>query len=141
MLCGGRSGVMEHAARGAAEAGGQAVGILPGRNARESPPNPHLSLALFTGLGQARNQVLVLSAGAVIAIGGGWGTVSEIALASKHGIPVVALGAPEIRFGPASNNPVDAHPDASSAPDSLPARAASAAEAVDLAFSLLETSR
>lgn len=91
LLCGGRGGVMAAAARGAAEAGGITVGLLPGRNAAESPPNPHIQLPLYTGLGQARNQVLALSAHALIAVGGGWGTLSEIALARKHGVPVVLL--------------------------------------------------
>lgn len=91
LLCGGRSGVMESAARGARETGGRTVGILPGRDASDSPPNPWIELPLFTGLGQARNLVLVLSAEAVVAIAGGWGTLSEIALARKHGRPVVLL--------------------------------------------------
>ncbi len=91
LLCGGGGGVMAHAAAGAREAGGTTVGILPGRGADESPPNDALDLVLYTGLGQARNLVLVLSAAAVVAVGGGWGTLSEIALALKHGIPVVLL--------------------------------------------------
>lgn len=82
---------MAAASEGARKGGGEAVGVLPGRDARESPPNPYLSTTLFTGMGQARNLILVLSAGAVIAIGGGWGTLSEIAMALKHGIPVVVL--------------------------------------------------
>lgn len=82
---------MERAAAGARDAGGQTIGILPGRSAAESPPNDSIELPIFTGLGQARNQVLVLSAQAVIAIGGGWGTLSEIGLAMKHDIPVVLL--------------------------------------------------
>lgn len=81
---------MEHSARGAREAGGTTIGILPGRPEEEAP-NVHLEYRIFTGLGQARNQVLVLSAGVVIAVGGGWGTLSEIAMALKHRIPVVSL--------------------------------------------------
>ncbi len=92
VLCGGRGGVMERAAEGARAEGGMVVGILPGASPRESPPNPHLSLEIFTGMGQARNQILVLSSASVIAIDGGWGTLSEIALALKHRIPVVRLG-------------------------------------------------
>ncbi len=91
LLCGGRGGVMERAASGARDIGGRTIGILPGRSAAESPPNASIELPIFTGLGQARNQVLVLSANAVIAVGGGWGTLSEIGLAMKHGIPVVLL--------------------------------------------------
>jgi len=91
LLCGGRGGVMEHAARGAREAGGTTIGILPGNPGQERP-NAYLEHSIFTGMGQARNQILVLSAVAVIAVGGGWGTLSEIALALKQRIPVVQLG-------------------------------------------------
>jgi uncharacterized protein (TIGR00725 family) len=91
LLCGGRGGVMQAAAEGARRAGGRTVGILPGVSPQESPANPHIELAIYTGLGQARNQILVLSAGAVIGIGGGWGTLTEIGLARKHRIPVVLL--------------------------------------------------
>ena len=91
LLCGGRGGVMEAASRGARDEGGRTVGILPGESSVTSPPNPHIELALFTGMGQARNQVLVLSAQGVIGIGGSWGTLTEIGLALKHRIPVVLL--------------------------------------------------
>jgi uncharacterized protein (TIGR00725 family) len=91
LLCGGRGGVMAAAAEGARSAKGRTVGILPGANSEESPPNPFIDIAIFTGMGQARNQVLVLSAEAVIGIGGGWGTLTEIGLARKHEIPVVLL--------------------------------------------------
>ena len=96
LICGGRGGVMEHSARGAREAGGTVIGVLPGRPG-EDAPNAFLQHRIFTGIGQARNQVLVLSAVAVIAVGGGWGTLSEIALALKHRIPVVLLSSLEIR--------------------------------------------
>ena len=92
LLCGGRGGVMERAAAGARSEGGLTVGILPGTGPAETPPSAAIELDLYTGIGQARNLVLVLSARAVIAIGGGWGTLSEIALALKHGRPVVCLG-------------------------------------------------
>lgn len=91
LLCGGRGGVMAAASAGAREAGGLVVGLLPGADATATPPNPHLDVTLFTGLGQARNVVLTLSAHAVLAIGGGWGTLSEIAMALKQRIPVVLL--------------------------------------------------
>lgn len=91
LLCGGRGGVMAAAAEGARIAGGRTVGILPGASAAETPPNADIELAIYTGLGQARNQILVLSAAAVIGIGGGWGTLTEIGLARKHRIPVVLL--------------------------------------------------
>ncbi len=90
LLCGGLGGVMEAACRGAREAGGLTVGILPGAEAAAA--NPYVDLPLATGLGQARNVVLVLSAQAVIAIAGEAGTLSEIALALKAGRPVVGLG-------------------------------------------------
>lgn len=91
LICGGRGGVMAAAAEGAKDAGGLVVGVLPGPDADVSPPNDHLDVVLYSGMLQARNQVLVLSADAVIAIGGGWGTLSEIAFALKFRIPVVLL--------------------------------------------------
>jgi uncharacterized protein (TIGR00725 family) len=92
LLCGGRGGVMEAAAQGAREAGGTTVGVLPGANAEETPPNRHIEVALFTGLGEARNWVNVSASDAIIAVGGGFGTLSEIALALKARKPVVLLG-------------------------------------------------
>jgi uncharacterized protein (TIGR00725 family) len=97
LLSGGRGGVMEAASEGARAAGGLTVGILPGTDAAASPPNSHLDVVLFTGIQQARNQILVLSADAVIAIGGGWGTLSEIAVALKYRVPVVLLESWELR--------------------------------------------
>jgi uncharacterized protein (TIGR00725 family) len=91
LICGGGSGVMEAACSGAKTIGGRTIGLLPGENAESSPPNAHLDTVLFTGLGQGRNQIIVLSSDAVIAIGGEWGTLSEIAMAYKYGIPVVLL--------------------------------------------------
>ena len=89
VVCGGRGGVMEAACRGAASAGGTTVGILPGSEVREG--NPYLTVALPTGLGEARN-VLVAKAGqAMIAIGGSYGTLSEIALALKAGRKVIGF--------------------------------------------------
>ena len=91
VICGGRGGVMAAASRGARSAGGTAVGLLPGSDAGESPANDAVTVAVYTGMGQARNASVVLSAAAAIAFRGGWGTLSEIALALKHRIPVVAL--------------------------------------------------
>lgn len=96
LLCGGRGGVMEHAARGAVEGGGVTVGVLPGRPG-EDAPNAYLRHRIHTDMGQARNQILVLSSVAVIGVGGGWGTLSEIALALKHRIPVVLLSSLDVR--------------------------------------------
>jgi uncharacterized protein (TIGR00725 family) len=95
LVCGGLGGVMEAAARGAAEAGGTAIGILPGTDRADG--NPHLTVALPTGLGEARNALVVRSADAVIAIGGEYGTLSEIGFALKVGTPVVGLGTWELR--------------------------------------------
>jgi uncharacterized protein (TIGR00725 family) len=89
LLCGGLFGGMEAAARGAAAAGGTTIGFLPGVNPDDA--NDYVTLPLATGLGEARNFVLVRSADAVIGIGGEWGTLSEIALAKKIGRPVVLL--------------------------------------------------
>ena len=97
LLTGGRGGVMAAAAAGAREQGGLSIGILPGVDADASPPNEQLDVALYTGLGQARNQVLVLSADALVAIGGGWGTLSEIGLALKYRIPAVLLASWDLK--------------------------------------------
>ena len=105
LLCGVLGGVMEAACRGAHESGGFTVGILPGLEAAEA--NPYVDLPIITGMGQARNVILVLSAQAVIAIAGEAGTLSEVALALKLGRPVIGLqswhllrpdGTPEERF-------------------------------------------
>lgn len=91
VLCGGRGGVMEAVARGASEAGGLTIGILPGLGREDSQPNPWIQIPIFTGLSFARNSVNVLSSSVVVAIGGGPGTLSEIALAIKYGKPLVLL--------------------------------------------------
>ena len=91
LVCGGGSGVMEAGCSGAKTANGTTLGVMPGEGPESSPPNPHLDFVIYTGLGQGRNQIVVLSSDAVIAIGGEWGTLSEIAIAKKYGIPVVLL--------------------------------------------------
>jgi len=90
LICGGREGVMEAAARGAHAAGGLVIGILPGHNRHEG--NPYLSVAIATGLGDARNAIIACASDALIAIAGGYGTLSEIGLALKMGKPVIGLG-------------------------------------------------
>lgn len=90
VVCGGLSGVMAAACRGAKEAGGTTLGILPGTD--RSAANPWVDVAVATGMGEARNALVVRSADAVVALGGGYGTLSEIALALKTGRPVVGLG-------------------------------------------------
>ena len=89
VVCGGHSGVMEAAARGAKEAGGTAIGILPDEDRSEA--NEHLTYSVATGTGHARNLAVVCSGDVVIAVGGEYGTLSEIGLALKVGRPVVAL--------------------------------------------------
>jgi uncharacterized protein (TIGR00725 family) len=89
VVCGGRSGVMEAAARGATEAGGTAIGILPDEDRKRA--NDFVSFSVATGTGHARNLAVVCSGDVVIAVGGEYGTLSEIGLALKVGRPVVAL--------------------------------------------------
>ena len=89
VVCGGRGGVMEAAARGASSAGGSVIGIVP--SADPATANAHCSHVVATGIGSARNLAVVASGDAVIAIGGEWGTLSEIAHARNFGRPVVAL--------------------------------------------------
>jgi uncharacterized protein (TIGR00725 family) len=89
LICGGGGGVMEAAARGASNAGGLVVGILPSDD--EATANDWIELPIVTGMGNARNAINVLSSHVVIAIAGGPGTLSEIALAVKVGTPVVGL--------------------------------------------------
>jgi uncharacterized protein (TIGR00725 family) len=90
LVCGGLGGVMEAACRGARSHDGLTLGLLPGLD-REAA-NGWVVVAVPTGLGEARNALVVRAADAVVAIGGGWGTLSEIALALKAGVPVVGLG-------------------------------------------------
>ena len=89
VVCGGLSGVMEAAARGTKEAGGVAIGILPDEDRRRQ--NSYLTYSVATGIGQARNLAVVCSGDVVIAVGGEYGTLSEIGLARKVGRPVVVL--------------------------------------------------
>ena len=89
LVCGGGSGVMEAASRGAAEAGGTVIGIVPSESVADA--NPYCSHVVATGIGHARNLAVVSSGEAVIAIGGEWGTLSEIGFARVIGHEVVAL--------------------------------------------------
>lgn len=89
VVTGGGTGVMEASSRGAAGAGGLVVGILPGD--RHSDANPHVTVALTTGLGEVRNALVVRAVDTLIAVGGSWGTLSEVALACRTGVPVYAL--------------------------------------------------
>jgi len=89
VVCGGLGGVMEAVAEGASAAGGFSIGILPGSDRRVA--NRFLTVVIPTGLGELRNGLVIRSADAVIAIGGSWGTLSELALARQAGLPVVTL--------------------------------------------------
>lgn len=124
LVCGGLGGVMEAAARGAREGGGSTVGILPGHDRLAA--NPYIDQAITTGLGEARNLIVVSTGDAVIAVGGGYGTLSEIGLAAKIGRPVVILHGWRLE-GPAGAVTDDAHIRYASSPE----------EAVTTAFDLL----
>lgn len=89
VVCGGLGGVMEAAARGAAQAGGDVIGVVP--SADPDDANPYCTHVVATATGVARNIAVASSADAVIAVGGGWGTLTEIAHARRIGRPVVAL--------------------------------------------------
>lgn len=89
LVCGGLGGVMEAACKGAIINGGVTIGILPGDNRLIA--NPYVQLPIVTGIGIARNLAVVKSAQVVIAVGGSYGTLSEIAFARQSGIPVIGL--------------------------------------------------
>jgi uncharacterized protein (TIGR00725 family) len=114
---------MEAAARGVREAGGLTVGILPGESADDA--NAFIEVPVVTGLGEARNTVVVRSSDAIIAIAGAYGTLSEIALALKMSVPVIGLGTWQLRAPDGSVPPIIA--------------AQSAAEAVEKAFGAIQT--
>jgi len=122
LVCGGLGGVMEAACRGAAKAGGLTVGILPGDNRQTA--NPWVQIPIVTTLGYARNVAVVRSAQAVIAIGGAYGTLSEIAFSLQAGLPVIGLGT----WSMSQNGQAD----------TAVMRAASPKEAVSLALELIE---
>jgi len=106
LLNGGYGGVMGAASEGAASEGGTVVGILPETN--RDGANPHLTLSIPTGLGQARNTVIVTAAESVIAIGAGWGTLSEIALARRLGRAVFAIDTWDVEGLDVVNSPAEA---------------------------------
>ena len=91
VVCGGGSGVMEAVCRGARSEGGHTIGIMPGHTAQESPPNEWVEFPVYSGLGFARNSMVALSGQAVIAIDGAYGTLTEIAYALIHEVPIVGL--------------------------------------------------
>lgn len=89
LICGGLGGAMEAACKGASSEGGVTVGILPG-DSRDTA-NPYVQIPIVTGIGYARNMAVVKSAQAVIAVGGNYGTLSEISYALSNNIPVIGL--------------------------------------------------
>jgi uncharacterized protein (TIGR00725 family) len=89
VVCGGQGGVMEAAAMGASQASGSILGILPGRDRAQA--NQYVTTAVATGLGELRNGLVVRASDALVAVGGSWGTLSEVALALRQGMPVVSL--------------------------------------------------
>ncbi len=103
VVTGGLGGVMEAASGGAAGVGGVTLGLLPGDTRTEA--NPHLSIAIPTGMGEMRNALLVRTCDAVISVGGSWGTLSEIALAHRSGVPVVCLAGWDLPSGPQESGP------------------------------------
>jgi uncharacterized protein (TIGR00725 family) len=106
VVTGGRDGVMAAASRGAARAGGLVVGILPGED--RAAANEWVGVALPTGLGELRNGLVVRSADAVVAVGGAYGTLSEIALALARGMPVVGFDTWEIEGVEVADSPAAA---------------------------------
>lgn len=112
VVTGGLGGVMAAAAQGAHDAGGFVVGILPGEDPNAA--NAHVDLPVPTGLGEGRNLLVVRLAEVVVAVGGSWGTLSEVALARRRGTPVVSLHGWQV-VGPDADSDVIAVPDATSA--------------------------
>ncbi len=98
---GGLGGVMEAVSQGAVDAGGTVIGILPGTETSEG--NPHLTVAIATGLGRSRNTIIAITCDVMVAIDGSYGTLSEVAQALNHGRPVVSLGSWDV----AAAGPVD----------------------------------
>lgn len=104
LVCGGLGGVMEAACRGANSESGLTIGILPGDDRREA--NRYVQIAIVTGIGYARNVAVVKSAQAVIAIGGSYGTLSEIGHALQSGIPVIGLDTWSLSKNGKTNNAI-----------------------------------
>ena len=125
LLCGGGSGVMEHSAKGAKSAGGTTIGIMPGSDRDESPPNKYIDIPIFTGMSDGRNSINAKSSDVIIAIDGSSGTLSEIGLALKNGKHVIGIGSWELKRN--GITPVLYH------------EAESAEEAVELAWKVMKS--
>jgi uncharacterized protein (TIGR00725 family) len=106
VVCGGLGGVMAAACRGASEAGGMTVGLLPGSERGDA--NAWVRVAIPTGLGELRNGLVVRAADALVAVGGAYGTLSEVALGLKTGVPVVGLGTWELDGIERASGPAEA---------------------------------
>jgi uncharacterized protein (TIGR00725 family) len=113
LVCGGLGGIMEAACKGASNEGGMTIGILP--SDKPDTANPYVQVPIATGLGEARNLVIVRAAGAVIAVSGEYGTLSEIAFALKNNKPVIGLdtwslhkGGKDVQAIIPAENPIDA---------------------------------
>lgn len=104
LVCGGLGGVMNAAARGAQTAGGVSIGILPGDDRDDA--SRYLTVAVATGFGEARNAIVARSSDAVIAVGGEFGTLSEIALALKMSKPVIGIGTWELGRDDLDRDPI-----------------------------------
>ncbi len=106
VVCGGLGGVMEATCRGASEAGGRTIGILP--TDRPADANPYVDVPIATGLGHARNAVVVMNGDAAIAVDGGNGTLSELGLAGVYDKPTAGLGTHDADHVEAVESPEDA---------------------------------
>ncbi|WP_128904939.1 TIGR00725 family protein [Halorubrum amylolyticum] len=106
VVCGGLGGVMEAVCRGAANAGGETIGVLP--TDRRADANPHVTVPIATGMGHARNALVVLNGDAAIAVDGSHGTLSEIGMALAHGRAVAGLDTHDVAGVEAVKSPVDA---------------------------------
>ena len=115
LICGGLTGVMEAACRGAKSEGGLTVGILPGNSRNDA--NQYVTIPIITGIGYARNSIVAKSGQAVIAIGGKYGTLSEIAYALQDKIPVIGLGTWVLATGKSKDESIVIAKDASDAVD------------------------
>jgi len=125
LVCGGLGGIMKAACKGASSEGGTTIGILPGESRQSA--NPYVQIPIVTGLGEARNVIVVKSAQVVIAIGGRYGTLSEISHALKNGIPVIGLNTWSLSRNGRQDKSI------------IPAQ--SPAEAVDKALDLITSAR
>lgn len=104
LVCGGLGGVMNATARGCEAGGGTSIGILPGDD--RDVASHHLTVAIATGFGEARNAIVARSADAIVAVGGEFGTLSEIALALKMGTPVIGIGTWELGRDDLDRDPI-----------------------------------